>query len=59
MEVVVAYSLRYYTGIFLERPGKPRKTCQDGPIFEPGTSGIRSWSVNHATTTLGHSVCGQ
>jgi hypothetical protein len=32
MEVVVAYSLRYYPGIFLEGPGKPRKTCQDGPF---------------------------
>jgi hypothetical protein len=48
---------RHYTGIHLGL----KKTTKNlnhhsrspGPRFEPGTSQIRSRSVNHSTTTLG------
>jgi hypothetical protein len=50
--------LRYYPGIRLEGLQKTTKNLnQDrgspGPRIEPGTSRIRSRSVNHSTTTFG------
>jgi hypothetical protein len=51
--------LRYSAGIRLKGLRKTTKNLsQDslslGPRIEPGTSRIRSRSVNHSTTTSGH-----
>jgi hypothetical protein len=46
---------RQYPSTCLEGPRKPRKPSGMpvfGPIFEPGTSGIQSRSVNHSTMTI-------
>jgi hypothetical protein len=49
-------NLRYYAGIRLQvlrETQKPVSLAGMKPRFEPGTSRIRSKSVNHLTTTFG------
>jgi hypothetical protein len=55
-------TLRYYTGMRMEGLRKTTKDLNQysrspGPRIEPGTSLIRSSSVNHSIATFGTSLC--
>jgi hypothetical protein len=50
------HNLRYSPGMFLEGMRKTTKNLSQlvsGPIFEPGTSQIRSRSDKHSSTMFG------
>jgi hypothetical protein len=56
-------NLRYYSAIRVKGLRKSTKNLNQnsrspGPRIEPGTSRIRSISVNHSTTTFGDALLG-